>query len=87
MKPRRQPYGNKNVSGLAIERIRKERGMKQSELLLKMQVMGLDINQSSLSKVEGKKRIVSDIELRAIAHILGVSIMDLVPPLDETEAE
>ena len=56
--------------------------MKQSTLVSKMQLMGVDINPSSLSKLEGQTRSATDIELKAIAAILGVSTEDLLvePP-------
>lgn len=79
LKPRPQPYGNKNISGSIIERLRNERGSKQHELVSRMQTMGVDINPSSLSKLEGQHRAASDIELRAIAEILGVKANDLIP--------
>lgn len=78
MKPRRIPYGDKNISGAKIESLRKAMGMKQSELVSRMQLLGVDINPSSLSKLEGQQRIASDIELLAIAHILKVNVEDLM---------
>ena len=86
MRPRSIPYGTKNICGANVERIRKSRGMKQIELVSRMQLMGVDINPSSLSKLEGQVRIATDIELWAIATILGVSISDLFPGA-ETENE
>ena len=83
MKPRKRPYGDKNISGAIIERLRKQNGMKQLELVSQMQVLGVDINPSSLSKLEGQQRIASDAELRAIAHIFKISMDDLVPPVEE----
>ena len=77
MRPRRVPYGTKNICGANVERIRKSRGMKQIELVSRMQLMGVDINPSSLSKLEGQVRVATDIEIRAIAAILNVSILDL----------
>ena len=85
MKPRKQPYGDKNISGAIIERLRKERNMKQSELAAQMQVLGVDINISSLSKLEGQQRTATDKELRAIATIFKVSIDDLVPHIEKPE--
>lgn len=82
MKPRRCPYGNKNISGAIVERLRKREKMKQSELVSRMQLLGVDINPSSLSKLEGQQRMATDIELRAIAHIFKVSMDDLVPPME-----
>lgn len=82
VKPRRQPYGTKNISGAIIESLRKQNNMKQSELVSQMQVLGVDINPSSLSKLEGQRRIATDYELRAIAHILKVPMDRLVPPIE-----
>lgn len=81
MKPRIRPYGEKNISGASIERLRKERNMKQADLASKMQTLGVDINPSSLSKLEGQLRTATDIELRAIATIFNISIDEIVPPL------
>ena len=78
MKPRKAKYGDKNICGANIERIRKQLGMKQASLVSKMQLMGVDINPSSLSKLEGQTRSATDIELKAIASILGVSLEELL---------
>ena len=48
--------------------------MKQKELLAQLQVNGVDMNASGLSKLEGQIRSVSDIELIALSKILGVSV-------------
>lgn len=78
IKPRSKPYGNKNICGANIERLRMEKGIKQHELVSRMQTMGVDINPSSLSKLEGQHRVASDIELWAIARIFGVNIEELI---------
>ncbi|MBR6574430.1 MAG: helix-turn-helix domain-containing protein [Clostridia bacterium] len=78
MKPRKAEYGTKNICGANIERIRKAQGIKQSALISKMQLLGVDINPSSMSKLEGQTRIATDIELKAIATALGVSMDELV---------
>lgn len=78
MKPRKAKYGDKNICGANIERIRKQLGMKQTTLMSKMQLLGVDINPSSLSKLEGQTRSATDIELKAIAKILGVTIEELL---------
>ncbi len=83
MKPRVQPYGTKNISGANIERLRKERGMRQFELVQQMQLRGVDINPSSLSKLEGQVRIASDRELYAIAQIFSVTMEELVQPQEK----
>ena len=77
MKPRKRPYGEKNICGANIERVRKEKGLKQLEVVAQLQVAGVDINPSSYSKLEGQRRLASDIEVQAIARILDVPIEDL----------
>ena len=74
MKTRKKVYGNSNIVGQNIERLRKERGIKQKDFIAKMQVLGCDINPTSYSKLEGQVRIASDKEIFVIAKILGVSM-------------
>ena len=74
MKPRKLPYGDKNICGANIERIRREKGLKQLEIVAQLQVAGVDINPSSYSKLEGQRRMASDIEVQAIARILDVPV-------------
>ena len=83
MKPRKAAYGTKNICGANIERIRKQLGMKQTTLISQMQLKGVDINPSSLSKLEGQIRVATDIELKAIAQILGTTMEELVATEDE----
>ena len=78
MKPRIKGYGNKNICGANIERIRKQQGIKQATLIAKMQLAGVDINPSSLSKLEGQIRVATDIELKVVSKILGVTMEELV---------
>lgn len=74
MKIRKQEYGNCNMVGKNIERIRKEKGIKQKDFISKLQLMGCDINPTSYSKLEGQIRIATDKEIFAAAKILNVSI-------------
>ncbi|MBE6817523.1 MAG: helix-turn-helix transcriptional regulator [Ruminococcaceae bacterium] len=77
MKTRKQEYGNTNIVGKNIERLRKEKGIKQKDFVSKMQTMGLDINPTSYSKLEGQVRLATDKEVFIAAHILGVSTQTL----------
>ena len=77
MKIRKQSYGNKNQVGKNIERLRKEKGIKQKDFIAQIQVMGCDMNPTSYSKLEGQVRSATDKELYVIAKILEVSIEKL----------
>ena len=48
--------------------------MKQTELLAKLQLAGIEISVPALSLLEGQRRPVTDIELNALADVLEVSV-------------
>ena len=77
MKIRKKSYGDANVVGKNIERLRKERGIKQKEFIAKIQVAGCDMNPTSYSKLEGQLRAATDREIYAISKILGVPMETL----------
>lgn len=77
MKTRKKAYGDSNMVGRNIERLRKERGIKQKNFISKIQVMGMDINPTSYSKLEGQLRIATDKEIYVISKVLGVPLEEL----------
>lgn len=77
MKLRKKAYGDANMVGKNIERLRKEQGIKQKDFISKMQTMGFDINPTSYSKLEGQLRLATDKEIYAVAKILKVKIETL----------
>lgn len=79
MKTRKTAYGTSNLVGQKVEQLRKARGIKQRDFISRMQTMGLDINPTSYSKLEGQIRIASDREVYVIAKILNVPIDALFP--------
>ena len=74
MRIRKQALGDRNIIGEKVEQQRKSMGMKQKDLLTQLQIKGIDLNASGLSKLEGQLRSVSDYELKALADVLGVSV-------------
>lgn len=77
MKIRKQHYGNSNLVGKNIERLRKLKGIKQKDFIAKMQTMGCDINPTSYSKLEGQIRNATDKEIFVISKILNVPMEEL----------
>ncbi len=77
MKIRKKEYGNYNLVGKNIERIRKEKGIKQKDFVAQIQVMGCDMNATSYSKLEGQLRNATDKEIYVIAKILEVTMEEL----------
>ena len=74
MKLRRLELGSKNLVGARVTEARQMRGMKQVELLARLQTRGIDISIPALSLLEGQKRPATDIELAALSDILSVSV-------------
>ncbi len=77
MKTRKREYGNANMVGRNIERLRKARGIKQKDFIARIQAMGCDINPTSYSKLEGQVRSATDREIYVIYKVLGVSMEEL----------
>ena len=74
MKTRKLELGDRNLIGSRVTKARLEQGMKQIDLLAKLQLDGIDMSVPALSLLEGQKRPVSDIDLNALADILNVSV-------------
>ncbi len=77
MKIRKKEYGDANMVGRNIERIRKMRKIKQKDFIAQIQVMGCDMNPTSYSKLEGQVRSATDKEIYTIAKILNVPMEEL----------
>lgn len=74
LKTRKLDLGDRNIVGARVTEARLRLGMKQVDLLAKLQVAGISISIPALSLLEGQKRPVSDKELDALANILNVSV-------------
>lgn len=78
MKARKREYGDCNLIGRNVEKLRKQRGIKQKDFIAKLQLLGVDVNPTSYSKLEGQVRIATDKEVFAIAKVLGVAAEELI---------
>lgn len=77
MKIRKKDYGDCNMIGKKTEKLRKTRGIKQKDFIARLQILGVDVNPTSYSKLEGQIRIATDKEVFAIAKILNVNVDEL----------
>lgn len=69
---RKLALGNRNIIGARVTEARLAQGILQKDLLARLQVAGVEISLPALSLLEGQKRPVSDIELKALSEILQV---------------
>ena len=67
-------YDNKNIIHRRLKEARTERGISQSDLAAKMQLLNVNIDQQMISKIEKNQRQVTDYELTCICKCLNVSI-------------
>jgi len=74
----------KNIVGSRVRRARKiaKPPVTQVELVARLQLLDVVIDQSGLSKIENGQRPVSDIEVAALAKALKISVAWL---FEETE--
>ena len=64
--------------GSNIKRMRKEKKIKQTEIVRQMQLMGVDITRESLVKIERGIQHIYASQLRAIKDILDTSYDELI---------
>lgn len=67
----------RNIIGKRVQLLRKNKKLTQEELTARIQVKGIDIDRTMLSKIETNSREVYDFEVKAIAEALEISVNDL----------
>lgn len=78
MRVRKEITGENNIVGAKLLQRRKELGIKQKDLLTKLQLEGIEMSTSALSKIEGQQRNVRDYELAAFCYILDLDASELL---------
>ena len=66
-----------NMVGYNVRKFRIAKNMSQQMLSNKLEMMAIYICRGSISRIEEKRRTVTDIELFGLAKVLGVSVADL----------
>lgn len=61
-----------------IRRIRIARGIGQTELVAKLQIMNINITRETLVKIESSKQHVKASQLKAIKEVLNTSYEELL---------
>lgn len=72
--------GPRNIIGPRLKEERKSSKPKvtQTDLLARLAVRGLELEKTTISKIEAQTRPVTDIELVAIADALGIKVFRLL---------
>ena len=72
----------KNNIGPQVRRRRYVLGWSQSILAAKLQIAGLDISRSGVSKIEARLRHVDDKSIMFLAEVMSIPLGDLFPKRD-----
>lgn len=72
------PDGRNNLCGERIAALRKERKLSQRKLALKMQLLGYDVDNYFIRRVENGERFVTDIDLKIFCEALNVRSSDIL---------
>ena len=70
--------GEKNLVSSRLIDLRKQQNLSQRDLAHKLQLAGYDMDKNVITRIETNKRYVTDIELRALSEVLGVSYAYLI---------
>ena len=70
--------GNANASGRKIKELREAAGLSQEQLAAKVQLVGLNLNQKAISRIETGDRVVPDFELLFFSEVFDVSVETLL---------
>lgn len=72
--------GKLNISGAKISKLRLQMPEKVSQngLAKKCQLAGVNLSKNAIQQIESGERFVTDIELKGLAQILGVTADQLL---------
>lgn len=73
----RKVGGKSNFCGNLIKNARNSANMKEEEVARKLQLEGLNVDKSFISKVESSSVILKDFELLLIAKVLNIDLNDI----------
>lgn len=74
------PDGSNNICGKRIKKFRELLPEKtsQKQFADMLQIAGLDIDKNAVQRIESGDRFITDIELKVIARVLGISYRELL---------
>lgn len=77
--------GEKNLVSSRLIELRRQQNLSQRDLAHKLQLAGYDMDKNVITRIETNKRYVTDIELRALSEVLGVSYAYLIDGEDKQQ--
>lgn len=78
MKLYKYKNGKCNLAGTKIRQLREQNNMSQEQLAGALQLVGLDLTQKAVSRIETGDRVLPDYELTYFAKVFNVSVQELL---------
>ncbi len=66
-----------NACGQNIKHLRIKKHISQEQLASELQLLGLNLNQKAISRIENGERVIADFELLYFAEVFHISIEEL----------
>ena len=70
----------RNALGLQIRKLREEKNWSQSDFARELQLAGWDVERSVITKIELRRRCITDYELLLMIRTLEAPLSSLRPP-------
>ena len=80
----RAPEGGNNICGARVSELRQAMPGRVSQRALaeRLQIEGLDLDKNAVQRIESGERFVTDIELKVLSRVLGVTADELLNAKD-----
>ena len=73
------PDGTNNICGKRIKELRLGMDLSQRRLAVKLQLLGYDVDNFFIRRVENGERFITDIELQMFSRVFNVPVNELFP--------
>lgn len=80
------PDGTNNLCGKRIRELRLAMNLSQRKLAVKLQLLGYDVDNFFIRRVENGERFITDIELEMFSLVFKVPVNDLFPDSEKKKA-
>ena len=67
----------RNITGKKIRAVRRKKRITQIQLAARLNTLGIDFDQTAISKIENQTKVLLDFEVKAVAQVLGIPIEKL----------
>lgn len=74
--------GKRNLVAQRLVELRKIRKWSQRDLAYQLQLLGIEMDKNVITRIETNKRYVTDIEVKALARVFGVSYGYLIDGME-----